>query len=73
MCEIKKKCTCGYECLESEMVVKQEVVTESVPMHDYNDLTPSNLIKYEDKHRLIHIFSCPNCNNILFRREGILV
>ena len=55
------------------MVVKQEVVTESVSMHDYNDLTPSNLIKYEDKHRLIHIFSCPNCNNILFKREGILV
>ena len=70
---MEKLCTCGYKCNELNLSMQHEVVSEKVPKHNYTDLTPSSLIEYEDKHRLIHIFSCPNCNNVLFKREGILV
>ena len=72
MCEKRTKCTCGYECSKSEMVIKHEVVTETVPKHDYNDLTPSRLIEYEDKRRFLHLHCCPKCDNVLIEEKGIL-
>lgn len=69
---IKKKCICGHECEKSQMIVKHTIITETVPLHDYNDLTPSRLIEYEEKRRLIYRYYCSNCNELLIEERGIL-
>ena len=69
---IKKKCICGQECEKTKMIVRHTIVTETVPLHDYNDLTPSRLIEYEEKRRLIYRYYCPNCNELLIEERGIL-
>ena len=66
------KCVCGNECSKAEMVVRHEVVTETVPIHDYNDLTPSCLIEYEEKRRFVHKYCCPKCGNVMLDEKGIL-
>lgn len=67
------KCSCGEECANSELVVKHTIETETIPKHDYNDLTPSSLIEYEDKQRIVYQCCCPKCNKILVKEKGILV
>lgn len=67
-----KQCACGNKCSKEEMIVHYEVITENVPMHDYNDLTPSCLIEYEEKRRFIRKYYCPKCNNVLIEEKGIL-
>lgn len=66
------KCTCGNTCDKTQMVIRYEVRIEDVPLHDFNDLTPSMLIEYEKKRRFIYKYCCPKCNNVLIEEKGIL-
>ena len=67
-----KKCSCGFTAKKEELIKSYGVVNEMVATCSYNDLTPSNLIDYEEKRRFVYKYSCPKCQELLIIENGIL-
>lgn len=66
------ECICGNRYNKQELIIHHSVITETVPLHDYNDLVPSYMIEYIDKRRFVHKYHCPSCNNVLIEEKGII-
>lgn len=66
------KCDCGLSSSIHTMNTSHEVRPETIPLHDYDDLTPSRLIEWETKRRFICKYHCSQCGKVLIERKGIL-
>ena len=66
------KCNCGKISSINNMAVSHEVRLETIPLYDYDDLTPSCLIEWETKRRFIYKYHCSQCGTVLIEHKGIL-
>lgn len=66
------KCNCGKISSIHSMDISHEVRPESIPLYDYDDLTPSCLIEWETKRRFFYMYHCPQCGEVLVEQKGIL-